>query len=105
MTIPHLKSLYARYKPQGLEIVGVSLDKNATRLKSFVATNKMGWIITYSGKGWDDPTARKYGIGGIPSVWVIGKDGKVVSDNARRNLTETIEKALSATTRPARKTD
>ncbi|MCK4626361.1 MAG: TlpA family protein disulfide reductase [Phycisphaerae bacterium] len=111
-TLPHLKSLYARYKPRGVEIVGISLDKDPQRLKSFVATNKLGWIITYSGKGWEDPTARKYGIQGIPSVWVIGKDGKIVSNNARGNLAETIEKALSAsitkptpTTRPAKKAD
>ena len=112
MTIPHMKSLYAKYKTRGVEIVGISLDKDLQRLKSFVATNKMDWIHACSGKGWDDPTAHKYGIGGIPSIWVIGKDGKVVSDNARRNLTATIEKALSATitkptptTRPARVTD
>ncbi len=97
---PYLKSLYAKYKSQGMEIVGISLDKDPRRLRAFVTTNQIGWIITYSGKGWDDPTARKYGIGGIPSIWVIGKDGKVVSDNARRNLTATIEKALSAARRP-----
>ncbi len=95
-TIPHMKEMYAKYKPQGLEIVGISLDEDLQRLKTFITTNQLGWIITYSGKGWDDPTARQYGVSGIPSVWVIGKDGKVVSDNARSTLAETIEKALSA---------
>jgi hypothetical protein len=94
-----------------MEIVGISLDKDVRRLKSFVATNKLDWIITCSGKA-GNPTAQKYGIRGIPSIWVIGKDGKVISDNARRNLAETIEKALTVTiTKPtpttmsARKTD
>ena len=107
-TIPEMKSLYAKYKPQGVEIVGISLDEDLQQLKAFIATNQLGWIITYSGKGWDDPTAKQYGISGIPSVWVIGKDGKVISDNARGALAETIEKALLAgksapTTQPADK--
>ena len=56
----------------------------------------MDWIHTYSGKYWSDPTAKKYGIRGIPSIWVIGRDGKVVSNNARSNLEATIEKALKS---------
>ncbi|MCD4699346.1 MAG: TlpA family protein disulfide reductase [Phycisphaerae bacterium] len=80
-TIPQLKSLYAEYKPQGVEIVGISLDEDPQRLKAFVATNQMGWIIAHKSKGFDDP-AKKYGISSIPSIWVIGRDGKVVSDNA-----------------------
>lgn len=107
-TIPQLKSLYAKYKSRGMEIVGISLDRNSQQLKSFVIANKLNWIITYDNKRGGDPTARKYGIRTIPSVWVIGKDGKVFSNNARGNLAETIEKAMSvpftkptSTTKPA----
>jgi thiol-disulfide isomerase/thioredoxin len=96
-TIPHMKALYAKYKSQGVEFVGISLDQDKKRLEAFVATNKMGWIHAFSGKAWSDPTARKYGIRGIPSIWVVGKDGKVVSDNARGRLPAIIEKALAAT--------
>lgn len=106
--IPHMKSLYAKYKPRGVEFVGVSLDKDRRKLETLVSNRQMGWIHTYSGRGWGDPTARKYGVRGIPSIWVVGKDGNVVSDNARGRLAGTIEKALTAktikpapTTRPA----
>jgi thiol-disulfide isomerase/thioredoxin len=96
--LPHMKRLYAKYGSKGVEIVGVSLDRpNGLKdLKKFVKENNMGWVHTYSGKYWDDPTIRKYGIDGIPSIWVVGRDGKVVSDDARANLEETIEKALKA---------
>ncbi len=110
--LPHLKSLYARYKSRGVEIVGISLDRDSQRLKAFVAANRLDWIITYSSEVGGEPAARKYGIRSIPSIWVIGKDGKVVSDNARGKLAETIEKALSTTitkptptTMPAKKAD
>ncbi|MDY6914171.1 MAG: TlpA disulfide reductase family protein [Planctomycetota bacterium] len=93
-SVPHLKKIYAKYKSSGLEIVGISLDKNRKTLADFVRNHKMDWIHCYSGKGWEDPTAQKYGVRGIPSVWVVGRDGKVVSDSARRNLEQIIAKAL-----------
>jgi thiol-disulfide isomerase/thioredoxin len=96
--IPHMLEVYAKYKPKGVEFVGISLDRAGSKdmLAKFVKTRKMNWIHTFSGKGWDDPTAGVYGVRGIPSIWVIGKDGKVVSSNARSNLEGTIEKALKS---------
>jgi len=103
--IPRMRALYGRYKARGVEFVGISLDRAGQRaqLAQFVKLQQMNWIHTYSGHGWADPTARKYGVEAIPSIWVVGKDGKVFSDNARSNLAETLEKALAAktTTQPA----
>lgn len=96
--IPHMKKVYAEYSPKGVEFVGISLDKAGSKekLAKFVKDNKLNWIHTFSGQGWRDPTAGAYGVRGIPSIWVIGKDGKIVSSNARSNLEATIEKALKS---------
>ena len=94
--IPHMKELYDKYKSKGVEIVGISLDKDKSRLEKFISQHKITWIQTFTGKGWEDPTARKYNINAIPSIWVIGKDGKVVSDHARGRLAKVIERALKA---------
>lgn len=98
VALPHMKQLYAKYKPKGVEFLGISLDRANSRdkLAAFIKTNQIEWLHAYSGKYWDDPTARHYGIRGIPSVWVIGKDGRVVSDNARGNLEGVIQQALAA---------
>jgi len=80
--MPHTRDIYARYKSQGLEIVGISLDKSRNALDGYVKQKKLGWIHTFTGMGWDDPTVRRYGITAIPSVWVLGRDGKVISDEA-----------------------
>jgi thiol-disulfide isomerase/thioredoxin len=95
--IPHMKKVYAQYKDKGVAFVGVSLDKpdQKQHLIDFVKKNEMAWPQSYSGKYWEDPTARQYGVEGIPSIWVIGKDGKVVSDNAREDLEGTLDKALA----------
>jgi len=95
--LPHMKKVYAQYKDKGVAFVGVSLDKpdQKQHLIDFVKKNEMAWPQSYSGKYWEDPTARQYGVKGIPSIWVIGKDGKVVSDNAREDLEGTLDKALA----------
>ncbi|MBI5724900.1 MAG: TlpA family protein disulfide reductase [Planctomycetes bacterium] len=94
--IPNMKAIYEKYKDKGVEFVGVSLDKpdQKEQLAKFVEENGVKWTQTYSGKFFDDPTARKYGVGAIPNVWLIGKDGKIISDNALETLDELIEKAL-----------
>ena len=58
----------------------------------------MPWTHSYSGEYWDDPTAKEYMVRGIPAIWVIGKDGKIISDEARGNLGETIDKARAQKT-------
>ena len=93
--VPHMKHLYEKYKGKDFIMVGISLDENKNALKKFIADKNLGWIQTYSGKGWSDPTVKKYGIDGIPSVWVIGKDGKVISTNAVTNASKIIDKALN----------
>ena len=92
--IPHMKQLHEKYKGKDVVIVGISIDKDKNALKKFIADKNINWVQTYSGKGWDDPTVQRYGIDGIPSVWVIGKDGKIISTDAVTNTSEIIDKAL-----------
>ncbi len=101
--LPHMKQLYAKYKDKGVEFVGISIDRpnSLETVKTFVKNNKLDWINTYSGKFWEDPTARKYGIHGIPSIWVVGKDGKLISVDARQRLQVAIEFALIKDTKAA----
>ncbi|MFW6133235.1 MAG: TlpA family protein disulfide reductase [Planctomycetota bacterium] len=94
--MPHMKEVYEKYHPRGVEFIGLSLDESREKLTGWLEENDIPWTITFTGDGWEDPTANKYGVSGIPSVWVIGKDGKVVSDSARGELSETLDKALSA---------
>ena len=92
--IPHMKQIHEKYKGTDVIIVGISLDTDKPALAKFISDMKMDWVQTYSGKKWKDPTVKKYGIDGIPSVWVIGKDGKVISTDAVTNTSEIIDKAL-----------
>jgi thiol-disulfide isomerase/thioredoxin len=94
--VPEMKAAYEKFKPKGVEFVGISLDRNRAEMEKFIQDTAQMWVQTFSGKEWEDPTAEKYGIRAIPSVWVVGRDGKVTSTDARLQLEQEIQKALEA---------
>ena len=81
--IPNMVEQYEKYHAKGFEVVGISLDEEKEKVDSFVAENKIPWPIIYAGKGWQDPIAQFYGISGIPQLILIGRDGNVITLNAR----------------------
>jgi len=81
--IPNMLEQYEKYHAQGFEVVGISLDDEKDKVDAFIAEHKIPWPIVYAGKGWQDPTAQFYGISGIPQLILIGRDGNVITLNAR----------------------
>jgi thiol-disulfide isomerase/thioredoxin len=85
--LPNLKAVYEKYHDRGLEVVGVSLDENKEDLVNFLKENRLPWKILVSTEahhaGFENPIADHYGISGIPTVFLMNRDGKVVSLAAR----------------------
>lgn len=83
--MPNVLEQYAKYHDKGFEVVGVSLDNDRSALEAFIAEHKVPWIILHEreiAKG-GHPLAAKYGITGIPTVILIGRDGKVITMDVR----------------------
>jgi peroxiredoxin len=81
--LPNVLAAYSKYHDKGFEIVGVSLDTDGDKMKSFVAEKHMTWPQYFDGKGWNNDVSRKYGINSIPMTYLIGRDGKIVARNLR----------------------
>jgi thiol-disulfide isomerase/thioredoxin len=97
--MPHVDQLYRGYHSKGFEVVGISLDDKKEVLQEFLSANKVPWVQLFSDTdgttGWSNPIAKHYGISGIPTAILIGKDGNVVSLDARAGeLTKQLEKLL-----------
>ncbi len=76
---PELKQLYADLNSKGVEIVGVSLDRDKKDVEDYVATHQLPWTQVFFPTPADRQTiAAKFGIVGIPTLFVVGKDGKQV---------------------------
>lgn len=86
--VPQLRALYQDNKAKGFEIVGVSLDMDKDTASQFVQKNKMIWPQIYQPSGpnqvggLNSPLATKFGIISLPTMFLVNKDGKVVSRNA-----------------------
>jgi thiol-disulfide isomerase/thioredoxin len=89
--MPKMKALYAQYKDKGVEFIGVSLDQpeekgGLDKLRAFVKDKEIGWPQYYQGNYWDSEFSKSWGVNAIPCVFVVGKDGTLVSTNARGKL-------------------
>lgn len=93
---PNMKKVYNAYKDKGFDIIGISLDNDEANLREYLKKNNITWRQVFSGKGWDSPVARQYGIYSIPNMWLIDKDGKLISNNARgKELESLVAEALN----------
>jgi len=97
--MPKMKELYAKYKPQGVEFIGVSLDQPESAgglkaLKDFVRDNDITWPQYYQGKGWESEFSGSWGINGIPCLFIVDSKGNLYSTEARGELEELIPELL-----------
>jgi thiol-disulfide isomerase/thioredoxin len=80
--IPNMKKNYEAYHDKGFEIIGLSCDRDKETLEKFVKEKEIPWSIVY-GDDAPSPSVEYYGISGIPTMILVGKDGKVISITAR----------------------
>jgi thiol-disulfide isomerase/thioredoxin len=93
--IPNVVAAYEKYHARGFEVVGVSFDqapdparpakrqKTAAQVLAFTAEHGMPWPQYYDGTYWENPYGKQYGIRGIPAMFLLDREGRVVSTNAR----------------------
>jgi thiol-disulfide isomerase/thioredoxin len=102
-SLPHVKALHEAYKDRGVLVVGVSCDmprapetvgENRQKVADFVTTNGYSWTQTYSGE-WPK-AAEKYGVSSIPRVFLLDREGRVLTTSARGREEELIRQALGS---------
>jgi glutathione peroxidase-family protein len=91
-----LVKLYDKYKSQGFEIFGVSLDEEKNNWKKAVAKDKISWTQVNDPRGgWEASTAAQWNISVLPTSFLINKKGEVVAmDLDGRELEKNITRLL-----------
>ena len=105
--LPNVKKAYTAYHDQGFEIVGLSCDTDDEVLNTFTAKNEMPWVQMRESsqnaqKNWH-PLAEKYGVNGIPQMFLIDRKGVLRYIDAREDLEKKVKElvAEAAVTPPA----
>lgn len=80
---PNVVALYKELHSKGLNIIGVSLDKEASAWKEAIAKDNLSWTQVSNLKYWDEPIAKQYGVESIPATFILDSTGKVVAQDLR----------------------
>jgi thiol-disulfide isomerase/thioredoxin len=94
-----LKELQGRLAGKGLEVVTVNLDDQpADAMKVLQKASFPGAHLVQpvaENSGLNSPLATQYGIMGVPTLFLVGKDGKVINRTLHvGDLEDAVQKAL-----------
>jgi peroxiredoxin len=74
--IPHFVEMQNRYRPQGLQVIGISMDDDEQLARDFRQRFKMNYPVAMG----NPQLAEQYGgILGLPITFAIDREGRIVS--------------------------
>ena len=89
-------ALYKEFHSKGLNIVGVSLDKDALKWKEAISKDKLTWTQVSHLKFWDEPIAIQYEVQVLPTTFILDASGEIIAKNLKgKELREKIASLLS----------
>lgn len=83
--LPNLKDVYERYHDRGFEVVGVALDSETQRdeLLDLIDRMDLPWPQHFDGQQMNNELAMRYRVYRIPAMFLLDKQGRVASTDAR----------------------
>lgn len=98
--IPEIKKIYDKYHSKGLEIIGISFDKDKTSWKENIKNEKLNWHHIYEGMsnlGKEGSINKSYYIQPIPAYILIDDKGIIIdryrgADKKDKSLSDLEEK-------------
>jgi peroxiredoxin len=80
---PNIVAAYNKYKDEGFQILGVSLDKKREDWLKAIEDDNLEWTQVSELKFWQTPIVQEYKINGIPFSLLLDPEGKIVAKNLR----------------------
>jgi len=81
--MPNVKEIYKKYHDKGLEILGVSLDSKKEPWVNAIEKNELMWHHVSTLNKFDCPIAGQFRVTGIPRMYILDKDGKIIAQDLR----------------------
>jgi RNA polymerase sigma factor (sigma-70 family) len=81
---PYLKETFDAFgQDERFAMVGLSLDKSKDAPRSYAEKNGLRWTQGFLGDWAKTKVPEDYGVSGIPAIWLIGPDGRIVAKDLR----------------------
>jgi len=81
---PYLKATWETFKKdQRFAMAGLSLDPEVDAPRNYAAKNGIGWTQGFLGEWSKSDVPERFGVQGIPAIFLIGPDGKIVAKDLR----------------------
>ncbi len=88
-----LKLMQNTYASRGVELVCVNLDNSAREAQAFLQQVPSTSVQLFQPGGLDSPLATQYGVMVLPNLFLVDKEGKVISRTVQvGNLEEELKK-------------
>jgi thiol-disulfide isomerase/thioredoxin len=112
--LPNVKRIYASYRDKRFEVIGIALEnaklvpadtpeqaaekveKARKTLAEFTAAHEMPWPQYCDGKYWQNDIAPRYQVWGIPAMFLLDQQGRIVAIDVRGPRLEAEVKRLLA---------
>ena len=77
--IPDFIELQNELGPEGLTIVGISMDTvPPEEVEAFRVSQKINYQVLYAGEQGDELVAKMGGFRGIPTTFLVDREGKII---------------------------
>ena len=90
--LPNIKKVYEKYHDKGFEVISISLDDKKNNWIKAIEKHQIPWLHVSSLQGWKCPVAKLYHVTGVPTMYLLDSEGRIITDNARG---EALEKEVS----------
>ena len=90
-----MNAMQEKYRSQNLQIIGVNLDSKNEDAKKFLTEIPAKFTVAFDSKG---ETPKQYGVKGMPTSFLIGRDGKLISQHSgfKESDKESLEKQIKS---------
>lgn len=88
---PEVVRIYNRFRDNGFEVFGVSLDRDRDAWLNAIEKDGLVWTQVSDLKYWQSQAAQAYGVKSIPHTVLIDREGKII---ARRLRGKALERKL-----------
>jgi len=91
--IPHFVEFQDKYREQGLQVIGISMDDGPKPVREFYQQFKMNYPVALG----NEKVAQAYGgILGLPITFLISRDGRVAAKYVGEVQMPTLEQAIES---------